>query len=818
MPTPCNASALPDSSGADRARSVAGDRSEPHAPREAVAPAPIAEPARILVIDDSQVDRLMLHSALEEAGFQVCHTDSALSAFELMKLEQIDVVVADVVLPGLSGVDLLRVLHGLLPNLPVVLVTSSLQTATAVAAVRYHAFDYLLKPVAREHLVSTVRAAVASIHAIPTCSPVAPVSAAAEAVLNTSNVVIEHLPNAVMLVDLQGQVLLMNRLAEELLGTSRSALLGHSFMKLTGCPAFREFVASAIGDKPMPERQIVHLQAPDGPSRSLGCSVRRTRSASGPPPGTVLLHFSDITQEIRMKAAMIQADRLASLGTMASALAHDINNPLSVALGTLGFLLEDLGSSNAEVSDGLRIVERNTWKCVDVVRNFLKLSRAGRPKYGPVFLDRVIDDILRLLNKDLAICGVRVALDVGPTLPAVEGNETQLQQILLNLIVNARDAMEQGGTLTLRGRREEGKVVLEVGDTGAGIAPELLGRIFDSFFTTKPPGKGTGLGLAICRALTHDHGGSLDAVSELGAGTTFTLRLPVSQAVREALPPEPTAAATSTTAYDLRILAVDDEADMLDLYRQTLVRAGCRAAYYTDPAAALREFVPDCFDLALIDVCMPDMNGFELCRKLLELDSSLPVVFASGTVMAENDDKVFAAGGKGYISKPFRAEALRDWLDLGARTRRAPRSRPLRQVAPPRPRYRLLVVDDDDELCRSLAMGLEAVGPFQVATAYGGLDGVKQALASPPDLILLDLVMPDLNGFEVCRELKSNPRTARVPIVMLTVKMDLGDVAEAMQAGASHYLMKPMDIRALATELLEQLGRVQEPEPLALAS
>ncbi|MBI4869542.1 MAG: response regulator [Candidatus Wallbacteria bacterium] len=760
------------------------------------------------MIEDSQVDRLVLRSHLEAHGVRVTHTDSAITALELLELGHFDAVVCDVILPGISGLELLKKLRSLIPGLPVLMVTASSKAGPAVEAMRMGAADYLVKPVSQDALVTGVITAVRGRGGRLEAPPPDRAAGPSHEARSTGRAILEQIPDGILLADDQGQVLFVNGPGREILGPQSQSIGGRPVTMLQDFPEFVAFVTQAVIGLETADSRLVRVPGTSGAERTLACTARKLSPAGAGTSPVTLIHFLDSSRHARLEAAMLKADKLASLGLMAGALAHEINNPLSVVLGTLGFLLEDLGDTNHEVTDRLRIVERNTWKCVDIVRHFLKLSRSGTGELHAVLIDRLLDDILALLSKNLAVHGIRVEREIERNLPGIMGSETQLQQVLLNLVLNARDAMEKGGTLTLRARRAGDQVIIEVADTGPGVAPQLRDRVFENFFTTKAPGKGTGLGLAICKALVEEHRGTLELVCPERGGATFRMKFPAADSgevtcgeiMRVSGEPK-------MQTFDLDVLAVDDEEGILEIYRVALSRAGCRAAFYTNPELALREFVAGCFDLAILDLRMPQMDGFELCRRLLAIDSGLPVIFVSGTLMTEDDSQIEAAGAKGYVSKPFRVEELNGWLELAARTRRARRGMPYRQPLVPDRQWRVLIVDDDEDVSFILRKGLETAGKFEVVQAADGVEGLQRALDTPPDLILLDIMMPGLDGLEVCRRLRADARTATVPVVIHSVKMQIHDVLKAMQAGANHYLMKPMEIGALTRELLELLER-----------
>ncbi len=224
-----------------------------------------------------------------------------------------------------------------------------------------------------------------------------------------------------------------------------------------------------------------------------------------------------------------QSERLASLGKLAAGVAHEINNPLGAVLALTALTLEDLKPDDPN-RENLEEVVRQTERCRNIVRGLLEFSRQSEPMTEPCDLNRVLEDTLSLLSRQSFFFNIAVVKELDPDLPRVMADRSQLQQVFMNILINAVQAMEERGTITLRSRRApDGFVEISISDTGCGIAPDKLDRIFDPFFTTKPSGKGAGLGLSVAYGIVTKHQGTISVESEVGKGSTFTVRLPAAQ-------------------------------------------------------------------------------------------------------------------------------------------------------------------------------------------------------------------------------------------------------------------------------------------------
>jgi signal transduction histidine kinase/CheY-like chemotaxis protein len=364
-----------------------------------------------------------------------------------------------------------------------------------------------------------------------------------------------------------------------------------------------------------------------------------------------------------------QRDRLASVGRMVAGIVHDFNNVLQGILGYVELLEDETGvPDNARPWVGA--ISELTARAAQVNRQLLDFTRQSVNEKVPIDFGEITHDVVRLMRHTLP---ESIELDVKTDSDSglmVVGSVTHLQQALLNLAMNARDAMPDGGRLAFRvepyrlpagavspfpGLRPGSWVRLSVTDTGTGIPADILGRIFEPFFTTKPRSEGTGLGLAQVHGIVADHGGLIDVESEPGRGTSFHLYLPalVEQTDRphsDWIPEEPRA-----------ILLVEDDADVLAVTSSLLERAGYEVTALDTPSEALQVFhaAPDRFALAILDVVMPELSGPALLRKLRALRPDLPVVLMSGYSFDEEVERLVEAGEVMTLEKPIhRAELI----------------------------------------------------------------------------------------------------------------------------------------------------------------
>ena len=467
--------------------------------------------------------------------------------------------------------------------------------------------------------------------------------------------------DALFLTDAAGKIVDANPAALALARAPRSDVLGRPLVPLLAARPpldWPELLARA-GDRNAPPRELEIARA-DGP-RVVELVV--SPSPAEPEPG-YLVALRDITE--RRRAEEIQRDleeerrqsqRLDSLGRLAGGIAHDMNNVLAAILG-LATVLEQSATS-AEMLDDLRTLVGAATRGHDLTRKLLAFARRGSAARTTVRLGDVVDDIAGLLRRTHSHA-LRVEVDVPEAPIFVHANAGELGQVLLNLALNAIDAMGDDGTLTFRLRLEgpEGarRAALEVRDTGTGMDPETLERAFEPFFTTKPQGKGSGLGLSIVYGIVKEHGGAVRLHSDARGGTVVQLSLPALG--QPARPPGPSAAAPAPDRR-LRVLVVDDEHALLDVVCRVLRGIGHAADPAQSGGEALYtlEQTRDPYDIVLLDIDMPRMNGVETARRILERAPDQAIVLMSGLHDGEATSSA-VRGVRGFLAKPFTTAEL----------------------------------------------------------------------------------------------------------------------------------------------------------------
>jgi signal transduction histidine kinase len=241
-----------------------------------------------------------------------------------------------------------------------------------------------------------------------------------------------------------------------------------------------------------------------------------------------LIIFDDITDRSELEKRLVQADKLSSIGLLAAGVAHEVNTPLAVISAYAQMLTKQLSGDESK-SKLLEKIARQTFRASEIVNSLLNFSRTSTADFGEVDLNRTVEETVALVRHQLERSQIRVDIELEPDLPAVKGNGGKLQQVFLNLVLNARDAMDGGGRLHIRTMTENSVVRVQVADTGQGIPPEHLTRIYDPFFTTKAARKGTGLGLSVTYGIVQEHGGSIEVESAVGHGTVFHLEFPLAR-------------------------------------------------------------------------------------------------------------------------------------------------------------------------------------------------------------------------------------------------------------------------------------------------
>jgi PAS domain S-box-containing protein len=358
--------------------------------------------------------------------------------------------------------------------------------------------------------------------------------------------IVESINVGILAADLEDRVESWNTQIEQLSGVARERALGRTLGELLPPELIEQF------DRVRGETGIHHIYkfllkpaAVDGNGQGNGhrpafreatvnIAIAPLVSKEQERIGRLII-FDDVTDRAELEQKLVQADKLSSIGLLAAGVAHEVNTPLAV-ISTYAQMLAKQVADDSQKSMILDKIAKQTFRASEIVNSLLNFSRTSTTSFGDVSLNRVIRETLSLLEHQLQKSGIQVRTDLDAELPAVHGNTGKLQQVFLNLFLNARDAMASGGVLEVRTWSEGGGVRVEVADTGHGIAPEHLHRIYDPFFTTKAARKGTGLGLSVTYGIVQEHGGSIEVSNRTSGGARFRVELPVAVSVAARVP------------------------------------------------------------------------------------------------------------------------------------------------------------------------------------------------------------------------------------------------------------------------------------------
>ncbi|MFO0760025.1 MAG: PAS domain S-box protein [Byssovorax sp.] len=476
---------------------------------------------------------------------------------------------------------------------------------------------------------------------------------------------VEQAADAVFVHDIEGRLLEVNRRACENLGYSQDELLQ---MRVTDVDV--EFDAEAV-------QRAWSAIRPGAPVSSVG-SHRRKDGTIFP----VEIHVAamdiggerlfmaivrDLTELRAMQAHVAQTDRLASVGTLAAGVAHEINNPLTYVIGALDRIGEllgrgELGADAArEIADALAQADEGTRRVRSVVQDLTTFARTRDDKRASVRLEPILETAVSLAGNEIRHRArlVRLYSDAPPVL----AEEARLGQVFLNLLINASQAMPEGRAdhheIHVVTRTDaDGRALVEIRDTGAGIPPEILGRVFDPFFTTKPVGSGTGLGLSICRNIVTSLGGEIQVESRLGQGTTVRVLLPATELAAQAAPQR---APSPGRGRRGKVLVVDDE-PMIGRLVARILKAEHDVSVLGDAREALARIEGgERFDVILCDLMMPEMTGMDLHAALLagRPEEAEKMVLLTGGAFTPAAKDFLASVPNPRVEKPFEQDALR---------------------------------------------------------------------------------------------------------------------------------------------------------------
>jgi len=482
-------------------------------------------PRSLLIVDDDPLALETLQDVLEEEGYDIHAVSRGIEALDAAQQTNFDAALVDIRLPDVDGLTVLERLMQVDARLPVILLTAQATVDSTIQALNDGAFAYLTKPYHMDELKSTLRRAV-------TTKVLMLKTEQAEKALRESETrfrsVVESATDAIILSNEEGNILSWNQSAERLFGYSIDQVVGKSLTILMP-PRYRRRHQEGIrrireGGEGRIIGETVELEGikKDGTEFPLELSLSMWKTPDGMYYSGIL---RDITDRKRTEAALRQADKLASLGTLASGMAHEVNNPVQGIMGMAEIILGE--DDHDKINEYARDIITYSKHVGTVVRDFCRYARpASSDQEVMVDLNERLEEAVKMVQRGAALSHVDIVKHFH-SIPHLLARRSEIDQIFVNLITNAVQAMNEKGCLILATEEEEGDAIkVTIEDTGCGIPSHLVARIFDPFFTTKDPGKGTGLGLSIVYQIVKNYRGTIHVESEPGHGTTFIIHLP----------------------------------------------------------------------------------------------------------------------------------------------------------------------------------------------------------------------------------------------------------------------------------------------------
>ncbi len=616
----------------------------------------------IMIVDDEPANLRLLERVFRR-DFNVISATSGDEALRLLEGHDVALIITDQRMPGMTGIELLKRTVSLRPHMIRIILTGYTDVSALVDAINCgHVYKYVEKPWNNEELRLTVRRALEHYDSE-----------------RRFQALLENSSEAVALFDVEGNILYAGPSISRILGYTSKEFIGRRAYDLVH-PDDRALLMKQFADlaqlKCSKISNTLHrFQHQDGSWRWMEGAFNNLLDEPG--VQAILANYHDITARKQSEEALHrseeqlrQSQKMESIGTLAGGVAHDFNNLLTIILINTQLALAKF-EPGSTVHNRLLEVKETVDRASDLARQLLAFSRRQPLERKIINFNETVGGVVKMLQR---IIGehLELRLNTSTEVSSVFADPAQIQQVLMNLAVNARDAMPSGGQLTIETHNVDlnedycrehpiakpGKYVqIVVSDNGVGMDAETKERIFEPFFTTKEVGKGTGLGLAIVYGIVKQHGGHIEVESELGRGTTFKVYLPVDEKAVEEVSGDLQPVLQGGTET---ILLAEDRENLRELARDVLVELGYEVMMAKDGAEAVEVYAAnrDRIDLVLLDVVMPSMGGHEAYQKIRSLGSNIPHIFMTGYDEKIEQNLAVDPVGAALLYKPFSVEVL----------------------------------------------------------------------------------------------------------------------------------------------------------------
>jgi two-component system cell cycle sensor histidine kinase/response regulator CckA len=622
---------------------------------------------KLLVVDDEQLILQIISDIFSNEGYEVITALNCDRALNLLKEDLFHVVLTDIRMPEKNGINLLDKIRTFDPDIPVIIMTGYASLETAVEAVKHGAFDYLSKPLDFNKLKSIIKHAVEKYELLQEnrrlMKELQDINANLELKIRDRtrelNNILFSTHESVMTTDMD---LIIKSANTQTLNIFGKDCVGRRLDDLIEGINFKVVIPQILRYDSYSTNHIVRF---DDKYLEVVLSPL-VDSETGEKFGLTVV-TEDITEKRKLEAQVIQSAKMSAVGQFATGLAHEFNNILSGIIGYTSFAFSR--TSIESIREDLKIVEKAAARASDLVTTLLSFSKNRDNRKQVASLEEVIEDAIKLIEHTFKSDGIQIIRNYGKVPPIVM-NVGEIQQVIINMALNSRDAMSEGGLIAIKTDIDGDYVRIEFSDNGIGIPDKNLQKIFEPFFSTKKTDdskSGTGLGLSVVYSIIQRHGGKIEVSSEIGKGTTFTIRLPNIQ--RIPIPDEIDSsdqANLDTGAKTRRkgnILVVDDEEFICNLIKEALATVGHRVDIARSGESALVLIKKSHYDIIYLDLTIYGKNILELFREIRFLVPSSVIIIISGTPDEETVDKLMVEGAFSLMRKPFKMEEIRKTVE-----------------------------------------------------------------------------------------------------------------------------------------------------------
>jgi two-component system, cell cycle sensor histidine kinase and response regulator CckA len=644
---------------------------------------------KILIVDDEPRIRDSLKLLLDEQGYDVYTARSGQEARDILSVYQFDLALLDMVIPDMNGHQLMEYIYETSPGTMVVIITGHASLDSAIGALRRGAYDYLRKPFEFEELLKTVQNALDQKQLK---SEKEIINGKLELSEERYRYLVQNSPDIIYTLDENGDFTFVSQAAKRLLGYDADQLIGKHYSTVI----YEEDLERAqwfFNERRTGERAAtgvqLRLKSTEGHEAFRACEIRHLTvelKATGmydkPVKAADKAYLGthgvarDISARKRLEAQLQQAQKMEAVGTLAGGIAHDFNNLLMGIQGYTSLMLLKIDSNHPHYQK-LKSIEQYIESGAELTKQLLGFARGGKYDVKPIDLNELVEKTATMFGRTKK--EVVISTRFEETLWAVEADQGQIEQVLLNLFVNAWQAMPGGGNLSLETNNitlsaqtaipydlSPGPYVrITVSDSGLGMDENTRRRIFEPFFTTKEMGRGTGLGLASAYGIIKNHNGMIEVESMIGEGTTFSIYLPASKkTVEKDTGPEGRILRGPET-----VLLVDDEDMIIEVGAEILEALGYKVLTARSGPEAVEVFRmnKDRIDIVVLDMIMPGMGGGDAYDQLREIDPGVKVLLSTGYSLRGEASEILKRGCNGFIQKPFNikmlSQKLREILD-----------------------------------------------------------------------------------------------------------------------------------------------------------